>query len=643
MPRGKTKVTANAAGPAKKPGKITSSSDENKDELNFANIELKVEPSEPPEEQQPSPSKIDLSQFRFEKKQHIKIEYEKDSAEKENTKGLWEPPNWKEFLLNLRNMRSNNDAPVDTMGCHMSGDLKAAPEVYRYQCLISLMLSSQTKDQVTFAAMERLRARGLTIDNVLNMSDDELGKLIYPVGFWKTKVKYIKKTTQTLKDQYNGDIPDSVDKLCKLTGVGPKMAHICMLVAWDKVTGIGVDTHVHRITNRIGWHKKPTSTPEDTRKSLQTWLPFELWSEVNHLLVGFGQTICLPVSPLCHECLNKDICPSSGLGRKSPKKTPVKKEVKNEQSDDEDDVKPPKSRKVTPRKELNDESINSEIKAGKLTVKKETVENKSPRKRKVTPKQGEQVKPEDDMDDFEMKPDQLSVKAAPKKKVTPNKKMEAADGNSQGNLDAKPASKRRVTPNNKKTEDINPHETLNNFEQNPDELFLTAVTKKKVTPNKKTEVKEVNCQDNLDDFEMKTEKLSAKTASRKRVTPSKKTKTYNILQDDLNVKPAPKKKASANKKAKAEQSSQEDTIEDENDSQPNNETKKSVKKKTVLKNSDENQEFQEPNTDTRNTKSRVAANVLLSTDENNTTNDKPKKSPVTRKSARNKVGVETTK
>lgn len=135
------------------------------------------------------------------------------------------------------------------------------------------MLSSQTKDQVTFAAMERLRARGLTIDNILQMSDEELGKLIYPVGFWKvgikylclfiklyiiciaycnlhfkvitkscmfqTKVKYIKKTTQTLKDQYNSDIPDSVDKLCKLTGVGPKMAHICMKVAWNKVTGIG--------------------------------------------------------------------------------------------------------------------------------------------------------------------------------------------------------------------------------------------------------------------------------------------------------------------------------------------------------------------------------------------------------------------
>ncbi|KAL4710288.1 hypothetical protein ACJJTC_011542 [Scirpophaga incertulas] len=259
-----------------------------------------------------------LNKYKFQKRSHITIEFEHDSPIKES-KGLWEPPKWKDFLLNLKIMRSNNDAPVDTMGCHMTIDENALPEVMRYQTLIALMLSSQTKDQVTFAAMERLRARGLTVDNILNISDEELGKLIYPVGFWKTKVKYIKKTTQTLKDIYKGDIPDSVEKLCQLSGVGPKMAHICMKVAWNKVTGIGVDTHVHRISNRIGWVKETTGTPEDTRKSLQNWLPFELWSEVNHLMVGFGQTICLPINPMCHECLNNDICPSSEKGQKSQK------------------------------------------------------------------------------------------------------------------------------------------------------------------------------------------------------------------------------------------------------------------------------------------------------------------------------------
>lgn len=109
----------------------------------------------------------------------------------------------------------------------------------RYQTLVALMLSSQTKDQVTHAAMQRLKEHGLTIDNILDTSDEDLGKLIYPVGFWKSKVKYIKKTTQILKDSYNSDIPSTVEDLCKLVGVGPKMAHICMNVAWNKVTGIG--------------------------------------------------------------------------------------------------------------------------------------------------------------------------------------------------------------------------------------------------------------------------------------------------------------------------------------------------------------------------------------------------------------------
>ena len=84
---------------------------------------------------------------------------------------------------------------------------------------------------------------------------------------------YIKQATQICKDKYNGDIPDSLDGLLALPGVGPKMAHICMHAAWHKMTGIGVDTHVHRISNRLGWVKKPTKTPEDTRKALESWLP----------------------------------------------------------------------------------------------------------------------------------------------------------------------------------------------------------------------------------------------------------------------------------------------------------------------------------------------------------------------------------
>ncbi|XP_014377033.1 endonuclease III-like protein 1, partial [Alligator sinensis] len=183
--------------------------------------------------------------------------------------------------------------------------------VRRYQVLLSLMLSSQTKDEVTSAAMLRLRERGLTVDNVLQTDDAALGRLIYPVGFWRNKVKYIKQTTAILKEQYGSDIPRTVKELVKLPGVGPKMAHLAMNIAWNDVSGIGVDTHVHRIANRLKWVKKETKTPEETRVALEDWLPRDLWSEINWLLVGFGQQTCLPVGPRCADCLNQALCPAA--------------------------------------------------------------------------------------------------------------------------------------------------------------------------------------------------------------------------------------------------------------------------------------------------------------------------------------------
>ncbi|XP_066248123.1 endonuclease III-like protein 1 [Euwallacea similis] len=248
------------------------------------------------------------------KREHIKIECD-DNAEPVSRKSRKKmPDNWEEVLKNLRDMRKNFDAPVDSLGCHKCSDETASPEVMRYQALLSLMLSSQTKDQVTHAAMLRLREHGCTVENILKMSDEKLGKLIVPVGFWKSKVKYIKKASEILKDQYNCDIPRTVEDLCKLPGVGPKMAHLCMKTAWGETTGIGVDTHVHRICNRLGWVK--TKTPEETRKALEDWLPFELWSEVNHLLVGFGQQICIAKKPECVSCKNRNLCPYGKIGKK---------------------------------------------------------------------------------------------------------------------------------------------------------------------------------------------------------------------------------------------------------------------------------------------------------------------------------------
>ncbi|XP_041062410.1 endonuclease III-like protein 1 isoform X1 [Carcharodon carcharias] len=229
----------------------------------------------------------------------------------DETNSEWEPKDWREQWNNIREMRKVRDAPVDHMGAEHCFDKTAAPEVMRYQVLLSLMLSSQTRDHVTSAAMKKLRDHGLTVESILKMEDKTLGELIYPVGFWRNKVKYIKQTTAILKEQYSGDIPNSISELLKLPGVGPKMAHLITKIAWNNVSGISVDTHVHRIINRLKWAKKETKNPEESRRALEEWMPRELWSETNWLLVGFGQQMCLPVNPRCAGCLNRDICPTA--------------------------------------------------------------------------------------------------------------------------------------------------------------------------------------------------------------------------------------------------------------------------------------------------------------------------------------------
>ncbi|XP_026215322.1 endonuclease III-like protein 1 isoform X2 [Anabas testudineus] len=261
---------------------------------------------------------VPLSRSR--RRRPVKVEYdEADDVSPVKTE-QWEPSDWKQQLGFIREMRSGRDAPVDNMGAEKCYDTEAPAPVRRFQVLVSLMLSSQTKDQVTAAAMQKLRAHGCTVENILATDDETLGKLIYPVGFWRNKVKYLKLTSAVLQKDFEGDIPNSVEGLVRLPGVGPKMAHLAMGIAWDQVSGIGVDTHVHRISNRLGWLRKPTKNPEETRKALEEWLPRELWSEINWLLVGFGQQVCLPVSPLCSVCLNQNICPSAH--KNSPTKRP---------------------------------------------------------------------------------------------------------------------------------------------------------------------------------------------------------------------------------------------------------------------------------------------------------------------------------
>ncbi|KAL4981052.1 endonuclease III [Aspergillus desertorum] len=259
------------------------------------------------------------------------------------------PSNWDAIYSIVKKMREDNPtAPVDTMGCAELYWRSSSPRDKRFQTLIALMLSSQTKDTVTAVAMQRLhtelgeggasaikleaeigeptvkqdvedgeptikqeardsippphpsRDSTLNLENILAVSPERLNTLIGAVGFHNNKTKFIKKTAEIIRDQYNSDIPSTPTELMKLPGVGPKMAYLCMSAAWGKHEGIGVDVHVHRITNLWGWHK--TKTPEETRMSLESWLPKDKWHEINKLLVGLGQTVCLPVGRRCGDC-----------------------------------------------------------------------------------------------------------------------------------------------------------------------------------------------------------------------------------------------------------------------------------------------------------------------------------------------------
>uniref|UniRef100_A0A0D3B4E3 Endonuclease III homolog n=1 Tax=Brassica oleracea var. oleracea TaxID=109376 RepID=A0A0D3B4E3_BRAOL len=241
-----------------------------------------------------------------------------------STKTAGSPPeNWVQVLEGIRQMRSSGDAPVDSMGCDKAGSF-LPPLERRFAVLLGSLLSSQTKDQVNNAAIHRLHQNGLLTPEAIDKADEStIKELIYPVGFYARKATYMKKVAKICLEKYNGDIPSSLDDLLALPGIGPKMAHLILHIAWNDVQGICVDTHVHRICNRLGWVSRPatkqkTSSPEETRVALQQWLPKEEWVAINPLLVGFGQTICTPLRPRCQACSVAKLCPAAFKEASSP-------------------------------------------------------------------------------------------------------------------------------------------------------------------------------------------------------------------------------------------------------------------------------------------------------------------------------------
>ena len=175
-----------------------------------------------------------------------------------------------------------------------------------YTTLISCLLSLRTKDEVTEQASIRLLKEFNTPYKIIDLPTQQIQSLIYPVGFYKTKAKRIKEISKTLIKMYNGNVPDNFNELLKLKGVGRKTANIVMVYGHKKKGFLPIDTHCHRIPNRLGWIK--TKIPEQTEKELRKVLPDKYWDDFNHLFVKFGQTICVPISPFCSRCPIERFC-----------------------------------------------------------------------------------------------------------------------------------------------------------------------------------------------------------------------------------------------------------------------------------------------------------------------------------------------
>lgn len=168
-----------------------------------------------------------------------------------------------------------------------------------FPILISTVLSSRTKDEVTAGATERLLSLASTPEKMATLSEQEIINAIYPVGFYRTKAKTILRISRELIDRFASRVPDTIEQLLTLKGVGRKTANLVVALGYNK-DGLCVDTHVHRISNRLGYVR--TKTPEETEYALRKKLPRRYWALYNTLMVAFGRHICLPISPLCSRC-----------------------------------------------------------------------------------------------------------------------------------------------------------------------------------------------------------------------------------------------------------------------------------------------------------------------------------------------------
>ena len=182
-----------------------------------------------------------------------------------------------------------------------------------FQVLIATMLSAQTRDPVTAAASARLFGAARTPATMAKLPVKRIEKLIYPVSFYRNKAVHVRDACRQILDRFGGRVPSTMRELLTLPGVGRKTANLVLILAHRSSDNICVDTHVHRISNRLGWVR--TRTPEETEHALYAVAPKRWWAVINLYLVTWGQNVCRPVYPVCGSCAIADLCPRIGVVR----------------------------------------------------------------------------------------------------------------------------------------------------------------------------------------------------------------------------------------------------------------------------------------------------------------------------------------
>jgi endonuclease-3 len=193
-----------------------------------------------------------------------------------------------------------------------SGRRAARSRRLPFAVLVSTMISLRTKDEVTAAASARLLARAASPRELAGLREATIARLIFPAGFYRTKARHLRQTASLLVERHGGRVPESMEDLLALPGVGRKTANLVRNLGFG-LDGICVDTHVHRISNRLGWVR--TRSPLETERGLEAVLPRRYWIPVNGLLVAFGQRTCTPLSPKCSACPIRRHCARFRVGR----------------------------------------------------------------------------------------------------------------------------------------------------------------------------------------------------------------------------------------------------------------------------------------------------------------------------------------